>query len=306
MILLVLAIVASTFVGAAAERRWGAPALAASRRVIDVMVWGLLPFVVFFVTARLHFHGGVGVGLVLGYLELAIVGGAAYLLATRVLHLARPATGSLLCCVILANTGYLGIALNAALLGHGALGPAIAWDAVVSQVMLYGPAFAIGAAFGTRAGTSPRERVRAFFTRNPVLYALAAGLVAPNAAAPDAILHVAEFMAAYALLPLGFFILGVNLMAEEEAGRLSLPVLSPVVLAALGLRMALAPLLLMGLAALTISVPDAYLVQAAMPSGINSLIVAHLYGLDLRLSAGIIAWSTALAIAAALILSVVV
>jgi predicted permease len=306
VILLVLAILAATAVGAIAERRCGARAMAWSRRLIAVLVWGLLPFVVFFVTVRLQFHGGVGIGLLLGYVELGVVGVAAYLLGTRVLDLTRPAVGSLVCCVILANTGYLGIGLIAQLLGHDALGPAIAFDTIVSQVVLYGPAFAVGAAFGTRAGTGPRERVRAFLTRNPVLYALAAGLLAPEALSPDAVLHVAEFIAAYALLPIGFVILGVNLMAEEEAAAFAMPPLSAAVGTAIALRMAVAPLLMLGLSAVVVDVPHAYLLQAAMPSGINTLVVAHVYGLDVRLATGVIAWSTALAIVAALALSVVV
>ena len=51
----------------------------------------------------------------------------------------------------------------------------------------------------------------------------------------------------------------------------------------LALRLALAPALLAGLAALVVRVPHAYLLQAAMPSGINSLVLGHAYGLDLRL-----------------------
>jgi predicted permease len=70
--------------------------------------------------------------------------------------------------------------------------------------------------------------------------------------------------------------------------------------------MAVAPLLMLGLSAVVVSVPHAYLLQAAMPSGINTLVVAHVYGLDVRLATGVIAWSTALAIVAALALSVVV
>ncbi|WP_353865032.1 hypothetical protein [Svornostia abyssi] len=42
------------------------------------------------------------------------------------------------------------------------------------------------------------------------------------------------------------------------------------------------------------SVPDAYHLQAAMPCGINALIVAHVYELDLRLTSSAIAWSTAI------------
>ena len=49
-----------------------------------------------------------------------------------------------------------------------------------------------------------------------------------------------------------------------------------------------------------VRLPDAYLVQAAMPSGINSLVIAHAYGLDLRLTSAVLAWSTGLVVAVAL------
>jgi hypothetical protein len=306
VILVVLAIVASTAVGVGAERRWGAGAVRFGRTLIDTMVWALLPFITFFIVARLHLGGGVGIGLALGFVELAVVGWLAYIIGARVLHLSRPSTGALILTVVLANTGYLGIPLNAALLGHDALAPAIAWDTIVSQVMLYTAGFAIGAAFGTAAGESPRERMKAFFTRNPVLWALLAGLVAPETLAPQALVDIAKFAAAYGLLPVGFFILGVNLMGEREDGTLQFP---PPLTAPIGvsivLRMVVAPGLLLGLSALTVGVPDAYLVQAAMPAGINSLIVGHLYGLDLRLAAGAIAWSTAIAVVAAVAVSAV-
>ena len=49
MILVVLAIVAATAVGATAEHRFGVRAQRFARRLIDAMVWGLLPFIAFFV-----------------------------------------------------------------------------------------------------------------------------------------------------------------------------------------------------------------------------------------------------------------
>jgi predicted permease len=307
VVLVALAILASTAVGMAAEHRWRAGALAFSRRLIDAMVWVLLPFIVFFITARLHLGGGVGIGLGLAFCELGLIGAIAYLVAARLLRLPRAAIGSMVCLAILANTGYLGVPLNAALLGHGALAPAIAWDTIVSQTMLYTAGYAVGAAFGTQAGDRPRERVRAFFTRNPVLYALAAGLVVPDALAPRALVDVAEALAVYTMLPLGFFLVGVNLMGERQEGALGFPPPFTVPVAiVIGLRLAVAPLLLVGLAAVTVGVPDAYLVQAAMPAGINTLMVAHLYGLDLRLAAGAIAWSTFVAVLAALALAPVI
>jgi predicted permease len=41
-----------------------------------------------------------------------------------------------------------------------------------------------------------------------------------------------------------------------------------------------------------------------MPSGVNALVVAHAYGLDLRLLASAIAWSTAVVVAAAALATV--
>jgi predicted permease len=38
-----------------------------------------------------------------------------------------------------------------------------------------------------------------------------------------------------------------------------------------------------------------------MPGGINGLVIAHAYGLDLRTSAGAIAWGTAIVVVAATI-----
>ena len=38
-----------------------------------------------------------------------------------------------------------------------------------------------------------------------------------------------------------------------------------------------------------------------MPCGINTLLVAHVYGLDAKLAAQAITWTTAIAVAAALV-----
>ena len=299
MILVVLAIVASTAVGVAAERRDGERAHRWSRACINALLWVLLPFISFFILARLELDAGVGGGLVLAYVELAAVAALAYLVGSRLLGLARHQTGALMVVVALANTGYLGIPLCAALLGTDELGPAIAFDTVVSGPMFYGVGFAIGAAFGTEAGETSTERLRSFL-RNPPLLAVVAGLLAPDVLAPDVIVDVAEFVA-FAVLPVGFFILGVNLASESEEGALAFPPpFSRPVAAALGLRLLVAPALMLGLSALIVSVPDAYLVQAAMPSGINSLIVAHTYGLDLKITASALAWSTTIVIVAAL------
>ncbi|HEX2084972.1 MAG TPA: AEC family transporter [Solirubrobacteraceae bacterium] len=300
MLLVALAIGASTGAGLWAERRWGERAQAASRASIGVLLWAVLPFITFFTLARLEVTTGVGAGLGLAYLELAIVGVAAWAVGARLLGLSRPSTGALVVVVVMANTGYLGVPLNGALLGRDDLAPAIAFDTVVSGPMFYVVGFAVGAVFGAAAGETPRERLRAFLARNPPLLAVVAALLAPDALAPDALVDVATVLV-YAVLPVGFFVLGVNLAAEAEEGALPFPPpFGAPVGVALALRLLAAPALLLAFSAAVVRLPDAYLVQAAMPSGINSLVVAHAYGLDLRLTAAVLAWSTGIVVAAAL------
>jgi predicted permease len=298
VLLVALAIVASVAAGVGAERRWGERTQAAVRRMLDAMLFVALPFISFFVIAHTELTTGVGVGLVLTYAELAATGLLAWWVARRLLGCGPARTATLIVCAIMANTGYLGIPLVAALLGRDELGAAITFDAIVSGPMFVVVAFAIAAAFTTQ-GEPLTARLRAFAGRNPPLIAIAAALVAPDALAPDALVDLAE-VAAIALLPVGFFVLGVTLAAEAEEGAFAFPPpLTRAVAAILALRLAVAPALLLALSALTVDVPDAYLVQAAMPVGINTLVVAHAYNLDLRLASGAVAWSTAIVVAAA-------
>lgn len=302
MIGVAVAIVACAAAGVVAERRYGGLARRASAAALDFMFFALIPFVTFFSLARLHVTSGVGIGLGLAYAELAVVGGLAWLLATRVLRLTRPATGSLLCVVTLANTGYLGLPLSAALLGSGALTAAIAFDSLVSGPMFYIGGFAVGAAFGDH-DEGARARMTRRFLRNPPLVSAIAGLLAPAALAPGGLVHAAHD-AVWGLLALGFFALGVNLASEAEEGALAFPPpLSRPVATAVVLRLGIAPALLAGLAALVVRVPHAYLLQAAMPSGINSLVIGHAYGLDLRLASAALAWTTAIVLVGGLVWS---
>jgi hypothetical protein len=291
-------IVAATTVGAAAERRWRDRAAAGARWLLKASVFTLLPFVTFFNLARLEFDADVGVGIVLGYVSVGTVTALAWWAGTA-LGLARPARGPLITCVLVANTGYLGYPLCASLLEFDSLGEAVAWDVLVSApALLVG--FAVGAGFGDRAGETARERVVSFFVRNPPLYAAIAALLVPDALAPNALVDASR-VAVIALLPIGFFAVGAILAEEAEEGHLTIgSPLRPPVAVAIGLRMVVAPGLLYLLSLPLIELPGPYLLMAAMPVGINTLLIGHLYGLDLRLAAQAVAWSTAIAIAAAL------
>jgi Membrane transport protein. len=99
------------------------------------------------------------------------------------------------------------------------------------------------------------------------------------------------------ILPIGFFALGSALAEEAEEGSFAFPPKFDK-LVAMGVvgRMVLPPLLLALLAWPLIDVPETYLVLAGISTGVNPLVVSHVYGLDQRVTAGTIAWSTVFAI----------
>ncbi|MGI8512269.1 MAG: AEC family transporter [Solirubrobacteraceae bacterium] len=305
MIAIALTIAASVAVGVACEQRWGEGSERAARGVLAAILYAFVPFIVFFNLARLEVDTDVAGGLLFAHLMLLAVGGLAYVAGKRLLHLDRSGTGALMVAVMQVNTGYVGLPLVVALLGSDALAEAAAYDAIVTAPVLFGAVFAVGAAFGSKAGDTAGERIRSFFVRNPPLLAVIAALLAPDSLAPDALVDASRVLV-FALVPLGFFAVGVILGREAEDGDLAVPPpLSRPVLAVLGLRLLVAPALLFALAAPFIDLPASYLIQAAMPCGINSLVVAHVYGLDLKLVSSAVAWSTAIVIAGGLVASVV-
>jgi malate permease and related proteins len=296
-------IAAAAAVGVWAERRWGASAQSASRLLLVGALYTLSPFVTFFNVARLKVDANVAGGLALGVVMLVLVGALAWLAGARLLHLGRPQQGSLIASVMQANTGYVGLPLVLVLLGSSHLSEGAAYDALVTNPVLFLGVFGAGAAFGERAGEGVRERLRAFVLRNPPLIAAVAALLVPAGAAPGALVDASR-AAVIAFVPLGFFAVGVTLAQESEEGALPFPPpLTAPVGAALVLRLLVAPALLLALAAPLVTLPGAFLLMAAMPTGINTLVVAHVYGLDLRIAAGAIAWSTAIVVLAGVVVA---
>ena len=256
------------------------------------VLFGLVPPVVFVNITRLEFDANIGFGILLGWAALIGAGLVAYRLG-RAWQLPGPQAGVITNSALQGNTGYLGLPLAVALLGSDHLPEAIAYDALVQGPVFFLGVFGVGAALGTRAGEGLRERAGAFFARNPVIWAVAAGLVAPERLAPGWALDASRVVI-FALLPLCFFAVGVVLASEHVDVRFDRRIA-----AAIGLRMVLAPLLLLAIAAPLIDLPAAYLLLAATPAGINGIVVAHAYGLDVGLAASTIAWTTAVFLAAA-------
>jgi predicted permease len=300
VLLIAVAIVAAVAVGVRAERRRPLAAGLAARRALTLILYVLLPPVIFFNLASSHLDVAHGVGLGLGLVAVSLAALLAWWVASRVLRLPSHRTGAVVSAVLCVNTGYLGYPLTVALLGRDQLPTAVLYDVLVSGPSLLLGAFALGAALGTKAGESPRERVRAFFTRNPPLFAAIAGLLAPRALAPHLLVDLSQALVV-AILPIGFFAVGATLAENAEHGELPMPPpLSRPVALALASRLAVAPALLMLLAAPLIHLPAAYRLLSAMPTGLNSMVVAHAYGLDMEITAEAVTWSTAIAVGAAL------
>jgi predicted permease len=302
VILVAVAVILATGAGLIYERRFASAPRAASL-VLRVMLYVLVPFVSYVNIAHLHVTVGAGVGIALAWAMIGIVGGLAYIVGRRVLRLPNPELGAVICSVVVVNTGYLGLPMAVALLGTRSLGAAVAYDQLVSGPALFIVGFGVGATFGAEAPRGIGARARTFLTRNPPLIAVIAGLLATPALAPAPLLAISHVVVA-ALLLLGFFAVGITLSSErreDEAVLLERP--DTRVGLAIALRMAVAPAVLGVLSLLVVRVPSAYLLQSAMPTGINSLVVGHAYGLDQRLISTIIVWSTMIGLIGGLILS---
>ena len=299
MIAVALAVVLAGGGGIWAHRTRPAGAVAAARLVLKTMLYVLVPPVVFFNLVRLEFDAEVGAGLAVAWVVVLLSGAIAFAVARR-MRLDRPQTGAVINATLHPNTGYLGLPLCAALLGTEHLDEAVVYDVLVGTPTLLLLAFAVGAALGTEAGDTVRDRVVAFFTRNPPLAAAVLALLAPDSLAPDALVDASRVLV-FALLPLGFWAVGVTLADEPRFP----PPMTRRLGAALGLRLVVAPALLVALSVPFFDIPDAYLLLAAMPTGINGLVVAHAYGLDFSVAAGAVAWGTSVVLVVATVLGLV-
>ena len=306
MIFIALAIAASIAAGVEAERRAGARAGVWARRILTFLLYVVMPIVAFFNMARLEISADVGIGIVLGWIALALAALVGWLIARRLLHLPAPSAGVLAIVGLQANTGLMGLAVVGALLGFEHLSEGVVYDALVQQPVFFIGSFAIAAATGTKAGETVPQRIRAFFVRNPPLAAVLLGAVAPDALAPDVLVDAARVLV-LTVPVLGFFAVGVTLAEEADEGAMKFPPpLTPQIGAAIVLRLLVAPALLLALAAPLIDLPAAFLLAATMPAGLHIVVLAHVYGLDVPFAAGAIVWTTMVSVPILLVASVMV
>jgi predicted permease len=301
VLLTAAAIVASIGAGVWSELRWPQGAAEGARRAMLVILYVILPPVFFFNLAAAHVDLDEGVGIALALLSNAAAATLVWFVATRFLKLRRHEVGAVIVATMVVNTAFLGFPLTIALLGRDELPTAVLYDVLVSGPLFLLGAFAVGAAFGTKAGETVGDRVRAFFTRNPPLYGAVLGLLAPRSLAPDVLVDIAQ-VAVIGLLPIGFFAVGATLAEDAEDGTLPFPPpLTRTVLLSVFARLIFAPALLTALAAPLIDLPTPYRLLIAMPTGLSAVVVSHAYGLDNRTVAEIVVWSTAIVVLVALV-----
>ena len=298
MLAVAAVIVAATAAGVLAARR-RADATAIADRMLWVSLWVLLPPVVFFNFARFEPSADIGAGLLFAYLGLTTAFLVAWLLARGPLHLEGHTRGAFICAAFHGNSGFLGLPFTVALLGTDALPAAITYDQLVSTVWLLLVGFSVGAVHTEEDG---HGRLFAFLTRNPALYAMVLGLLAPDALAPGWAVDASNVLVV-ALAPLGFFALGVY--ASGGAGERFPPALTTPVLSAALVKLTVPVAVVAGCAALIHDVPDAFIVQAAMPTGLNALLLVTAYSLDRAIISGAIVYSTLAVLAWGLVASAV-
>jgi len=302
---IVLTVIVATAVGVAVERRDNARAHTARLVLLQAMLWVIVPFVAYVNIARAHLSVDATLSLAVAAASIVVAGTIMWRLGRGPFALPDASVGAGIVSTIQSNTAYFGLPLIAALFSHAELSQAVVYDGLVSLPMFVIGSYSVGARLGHAREGGVREQLRTGLLRNPVLWAVIAGLLVPEAWAPEALVTPSH-VAIYALLPLGFFVVGVTLGDEAKDGTLGVPPpLTPPIAAVVLLRMAFVPLVLFVVGLTLIDVPAPFYVMAAMPVGVNTVLVGHATGLDLRLTSSAIAWTTVVALVGIAVLTLV-
>ena len=222
------------------------------------------------------------------------------LVLSRLLDWSRTTTGTMLLCVPLGNTSFLGFPAVEALLGSDHLLYAIVYDQLGSFLAVATWGAFVAARWGRGADPSMGSMLRRIATFPPFV-ALAVALVARWTGLPEPVADVAELLGA-TLTPLTMLAIGMRLRVPHVDAV-------PTLATGLGLRMVVAPAAVLGVVAATGVggvVWEAATLEAAMPPMVTAGIVAIDAGLDERLAAaltggGILAALVTLPVVAALV-----
>lgn len=204
----------------------------------------------------------------------------------------RGTTGAMILTCGLGNTAYMGLAMVESLRGPMSVGPAVIADQFGSFIALSTGAVVVATVY---AGAPPRldEIVRRLFGFTPFLALLVALALWPLGGLPDVLQKVLTRIG-QTLTPLALFSVGLQLQLRgigESRGKL---------IAGLGWKMAVAPLLVFGIALVgglggNVNAV-AGILQCAMPPMITAGILAEQNNLDPKLANLVIGVGTVLSL----------
>lgn len=271
-----LAVLGLLVCGMAAGRTRAVPDGTAA--VLDRLVIVLaLPGLVLARVPQLELGPETAVPIAVAWGTLVVLVGLVAMLA-RLLDWSPLVTGTMLLCVPLGNTSFLGFPAVEALLGPDHVGPAIVYDQLGTFLALATWGTFVAARWGQGDAPTVASVTRRIVTFPPFV-ALAVAVAARWTGLPGPVADVAELLGAM-LTPLTMLAIGL---------RLRIPAVDavPVVAAGLGLRMVVAPAAVFGLAwwiGADGLVWEASMLEAAMPPMVTAGIVAIDAGLDERLA----------------------
>lgn len=265
--------------GVLAARTRAVPAGTAA--VIDRLVIVLaLPGLVLARVPSLELDATTLVPVAVAWGQLLLLAGLVLLLS-RGLGWSRLTTGTMLLCVPLGNTSFLGFPAVESLLGTEHLGPAIVYDQLGSFLGVATWGTFVAARWGRGTPPTATTVLRRILTFPPFV-ALVVAVATRWTGLPGPVEVVAELLGGM-LTPLAMIAIGLRLRIPE-VGSL------PTVTTGLTLRLVVAPAAVLAIMALTGAggtVWEATALEAAMPPMVTAGIMAIDAGLDERLAAAL-------------------
>jgi predicted permease len=256
--------------------------------------WTLAPLLVFTTFLTMRFDAALAGAVCAAVLATWLLAGAAWAYA-RAVGRTREERGALLLAGAWANSGFVGMPLAQLAFGHPGLALAVVYDRLAWLVPASSISVTVARLHGRAVAVVRERRLRALLL-NPPLWAAAAALALRAAGAGVPASGPLGSVAAAAVGPAGFLLLGLAVPLEpvaHESAELRRAA------GAILLRFAGGPLTLLLVAhVLGVRVPAPFYLLAGMPTAFHVLVLARVYDVRPALMRLIVVGSTVVAVAA--------
>lgn len=276
---------------------WGLKAAGVLRKdaapmLIQIVLYLALPALEFRIMATSDLHASLMLVPLVGYVIHLLLIVVAYAVC-RMVGASRKTTGAVIIACAVGNTGFFGIPLIAASGADLSLPAAVMFDTFCTGVLTWTSTPWISARFGEKGEQGPSSGPVWRNLLLPPIWAMFAGLLvsALGIDLPDGVLRPLELLGA-AMLPLVLIYAG--LVIEWDGVRAAWRG----VIAATVIRLAIAPLLALGVAlalGLGGDVLRTVVLMAAMPTAMMSLVIGGWYRLNTDVIAGAVVVTALLA-----------